>query len=263
MATWSGPTATGATGFTSSALAPTAKSRTATKNVHPSDRAAVVRMRRSSMTRSSGHQFIQTDGSPRSPVPCSNYCRIVPIRPMLVESRWSGSGGDAGSIGGTHYAPEGWVEERGPRRKLTTILCADCAGYSRMMGADEEGTYRALHASRELITRLVGGHEGRIFGSAGDSVIAEFPSPVEAVRAAAEIQQAVAELGAGVAEDRHMQFRIGINLGDVMIEGDDLIGDGVNIAARLQGLAEPGGICISGSVYEQVKSKLVLEWEDL
>jgi adenylate cyclase len=155
------------------------------------------------------------------------------------------------------------VEEHGPRRKLTTILCADCAGYSRMMRADEEGTYRALQSCRQLIARLVGEHEGRIFGSAGDSVVAEFPSPVEAVRAAAEIQQAIAELGAGVAEGHRMQFRIGINLGDVMIEGDDLIGDGVNVAARLQGLSEAGGICISGSVHEQVRNKLALAWDDL
>src|SRR5262249_15302623 len=126
-----------------------------------------------------------------------------------------------------------------------------------------EATFRALHASRESIGRLIAEHEGRIFASAGDSVVAEFPSPVEAVRAAAEIQQAIATLGAGVAEDYRMQFRIGINLGDVMIEGDDLIGDGVNVAARLQGLAEPGGICISGSVHEQVRNKLALAWDDL
>ena len=155
------------------------------------------------------------------------------------------------------------MEEHGPRRKLTTILCADCAGYSRMMRADEEGTYRILRDCRQLIARLIGEHEGRIFGSAGDSVVAEFPSPVEAVRAAAEIQQAIAELGAGVAEGHRMQFRIGINLGDVMIEGDDLIGDGVNVAARLQGLSEAGGICISGSVHEQVRNKLALAWDDL
>src|SRR5262245_8864877 len=132
-----------------------------------------------------------------------------------------------------------------------------------MMRADEEATFRALHAVRELIAQLIGKHEGRIFGSAGDSVVAEFPSPVEAVRAAAEIQQAIASLGAGATEDHRMQFRIGINLGDVMIEGDDLIGDGVNVAARLQGLSEAGGICISGSVHEQVRNKLALAWDDL
>ncbi|MEA2783203.1 MAG: adenylate cyclase [Rhodospirillaceae bacterium] len=155
------------------------------------------------------------------------------------------------------------MEEHGPRRKLTTILCADCAGYSRMMRADEEGTYRRLQDCRQLITRVIGEHEGRIFGSAGDSVIAEFPSPVEAVRAAVEIQHAIEGLGSGLPEDRRMHFRIGINLGDVMIEGEDLIGDGVNVAARLQGLAEPGSLSISGSVYEQVRHKLALDWKDL
>ncbi len=155
------------------------------------------------------------------------------------------------------------MEEHGPRRKLTTILCADCAGYSRLMRADEEGTYRVLQACRQLIDRLIGAHDGRIFGSAGDSVVAEFPSPVEAVRCAADIQQAIEKLGAELPEDHRMRFRIGINLGDVMIEGDDLIGDGVNVAARLQGLSEPGGICISGSVHEQIKNKLGLDCDDL
>ncbi len=155
------------------------------------------------------------------------------------------------------------MEEHGPRRKLTTILCADCAGYSRLMRADEEGTYRVLQSCRQLIARLIDEHEGRIFGSAGDSVVAEFPSPVEAVRCAADIQQAIEKLGAELPEDHRMHFRIGINLGDVMIEGDDLIGDGVNVAARLQGLSEPGGICISGSVHEQIKNKLALDCDDL
>jgi adenylate cyclase len=103
--------------------------------------------------------------------------------------------------------PEGPVEEHGPKRKLTTILSADCAGYSRMMRADEEGTYRALQDCRQLIAGLIAAHEGRIFGSAGDSVVAEFPSPVEAVRAALEIQQAVERLGSGLPEDRRMKFR--------------------------------------------------------
>jgi class 3 adenylate cyclase/TolB-like protein len=158
---------------------------------------------------------------------------------------------------------EGRVEEHGLRRKLTTILSADCAGYSRLMRSDEEGTYRTLHACRQLIDRFISEHEGRIFGSAGDSIVAEFPSPVEAVRAALDIQQAIAAFGHEVAEDHRMLFRIGINLGDVLIDGDDLLGDGVNIAARLQGLAEPGGICVSGSVYEQVRTKLALASDDL
>jgi class 3 adenylate cyclase len=159
--------------------------------------------------------------------------------------------------------PEGPVEEHAPKRKLTTILCADCAGFSRMMRADEERTYRILQDCRKLIDRLVGEHEGRIFGSAGDSVVAEFPSPVEAVRCATEIQQAIELLEAESPEERRMHFRIGINLGDVIIQGDDLIGDGVNVAARLQGLSDPGGICISGTVYEQIKNKLMLACDDL
>src|ERR1700730_12693803 len=154
--------------------------------------------------------------------------------------------------------PEGPVEEHAPKRKLTTILCADCAGFSRMMRADEETTYGILQDCRTLIDPLVGEHEGRIFGSAGDSVVAEFQSPVEAVRCATEIQQAIELLEAESPEERRMHFRIGINLGDVMIQGEDLIGDGVNVAARLQGLSDPGGICISGTVYEQIKNKLML-----
>jgi len=117
--------------------------------------------------------------------------------------------------------PEGPVEERGPKRKLTTILCSDCAGFSRMMRADEEGTYRVLQDCRKLMDRLIGEHDGRIFGSAGDSVVAEFPSPVEAVRCATEIQQAIERLGTEFPEDHRMHFRIGINIGDVMIEADD------------------------------------------
>ena len=155
------------------------------------------------------------------------------------------------------------MEAHGPRRKLTTILCADCAGYSRMMRADEERTYRVLQECRLRIDGIIGGHEGRIFGSAGDSVVAEFRSPVEAVRAALEIQQTIQQFGLTLSEDHRMQFRIGINLGDVIIGGEDLIGDGVNIASRLEGLSEPGGICVSGNVHEQVKSKLGIDWEDL
>src|SRR5260370_28777834 len=102
--------------------------------------------------------------------------------------------------------PEGPVEERGPRRKLTTILCADCAGFSRMMRADEEGTYRVLQDCRKLIDPLIGEHDGRIFGSAGDSVVAEFPSPVEAVRCATEIQQAIERLAAEFPQDPRMPF---------------------------------------------------------
>src|SRR5262249_8753066 len=118
-------------------------------------------------------------------------------------------------------------------------------------------------ACRAVIDPLIAAHEGRLFGTAGDSVIAEFPSPVEAVRCAIEMQQGIEGVTSDLAEDRRMRFRIGINLGDVMVGGNDLFGDGVNVAARLQELAEPGGICISGNVREQVKNTLALDYEDL
>src|SRR6267154_3055859 len=143
---------------------------------------------------------------------------MISIAPMLVQSRRENSA--CRKIRWPPaVVPEGPVEEHGPRRKLTTILCADCAGYSRMMRADEEGTYRVLQDCRKLIDRLIGEHDGRIFGSAGDSVVAEFPSPVEAVRCAAEIQQDIERLGAEFPEDHRMHFRVGINIGDVMIDG--------------------------------------------
>ena len=155
------------------------------------------------------------------------------------------------------------MEPLGLERKLTTILSADVVGYSRLMGADEEATLRTLNAYREVIDRLVAEHHGRVFGSAGDSVLAEFSSPVEALRCATKVQGAIGERNADLPEDRRMRYRVGINLGDVMVEGDNLYGDGVNVAARLEGLAEPGAICISGSVYEQVKKKLDLGYEFL
>jgi len=131
------------------------------------------------------------------------------------------------------------------------------------MRVDEELTLRVLQDCRKLFERLINEHDGRVFGRAGDSIVAEFPSPVEAVRSAIEIQQGIKRLGAEVPEDHRMNFRIGINLGDVMVEDNDLIGDGVNVAARLEGLSDPGGICISGNVYEQIRNKLTLDFEDL
>ncbi len=123
-------------------------------------------------------------------------------------------------------------------RRLVAILAADVVGYSRLVGEDEEGTLRTLGACREVIDGLVTEHRGRVFGSAGDSVVAEFASPVEAVRCAADIQRDLERRNADLPEDRQMRFRIGINLGDVIVEGDDLLGDGVNVAARLETLAE-------------------------
>ncbi len=148
-------------------------------------------------------------------------------------------------------------------RRLAAILAADVVGYSRLMGADEEATLATLNAYREVIDRLVMGLHGRVFGSAGDSVIAEFASPVEAVRCAVEIQQEIEARNANLAEDRRMRFRIGVNLGDVMAEGDNLFGDGVNVAARLESLAKPGGICVRRNVRNQVRDKLDLGFEDL
>jgi len=141
-------------------------------------------------------------------------------------------------------------------RRLAAILAADVAGYSRLMGADEEATLRTLDAYRRTISDLVSEHAGRIFGGAGDSVIAEFGSAVQAVRAAVAIQRALDRHNADLPNDRRMEFRIGVNLGDVIVNGENLFGDGVNIAARLEGVAEPRGICITGAIRDQIEGKL-------
>ena len=146
-------------------------------------------------------------------------------------------------------------------RKLTTILCADVKGYSRLMDQDEVSTLSTLKDYRSAMAAFVQRHKGRVVNTAGDSLMAAFESPVEAVQCAAEVQQELAVRNGHKAEDRRMEFRIGINLGDVIVEGDDLYGEGVNIAARLEGLAEAGGICISGPVYDQVKNKLTLGYD--
>ena len=147
-------------------------------------------------------------------------------------------------------------------RRLAAILAADVVAFSRLMGDNEETTLAQLKATRGLIDRLVAEHRGRVFGSAGDSVLAEFASPVEAVRCAVAIQQSVAAGNAGLAEERRMRFRIGINLGDVIVEGGNLHGEGVNIAARLETLAEPGGITIAGSVHDHIVGKEGLVFTD-
>jgi adenylate cyclase len=141
-------------------------------------------------------------------------------------------------------------------RRLAAILAADVAGYSSLMAADEEATLRTLDAYRRTISDLISEHAGRIFGSAGDSVIAEFSSAVQAVRAAVAIQRALLRRNADLPSERRMEFRIGVNLGDVMVDSDNLLGDGVNVAARLEGVADPGGICISGAVRDQIEGKL-------
>ncbi len=148
-------------------------------------------------------------------------------------------------------------------RKLAAILYADVAGYSRLTGADEEGTHRALSASLDLIAAVIEAQGGRVLHYAGDAVLAEFASAVAAVACAADIQRGLAERNADLSDDRKLRFRIGVNLGDVIVDRDELYGDGVNVAARLEALADPGGICVSASVYDAVGSKLPLEYEYL
>src|SRR5215475_6332348 len=145
-------------------------------------------------------------------------------------------------------------EQRSPRpmaRKLVAILSADVKGYSRLMGEDDAATVRTLTAHRELMASLIQHHKGRVVDSPGDNLLAEFASVVDAVQCAVEIQRELQVQNAEVPEQRKMEFRIGINLGDVIVEGERLYGDGVNIAARLESLAEPGGLCISGKVFEE------------
>jgi adenylate cyclase len=148
-------------------------------------------------------------------------------------------------------------------RKLTAILCADVYGYSRLMGQNEEATLRTLSAYRKVIDSYIENHRGRFVNSAGDSVLADFASVVEAVNCAAEIQSALKAENASLPPERRMEFRIGVNSGDVMVEGEQIYGDGVNVAARLESLADPGGICISATVHDQVKGKLTLRYQDL
>ncbi len=148
-------------------------------------------------------------------------------------------------------------------RKLATILSADVAAYSRLMAEDEELTLRTFRGHKEVFEKLVELHRGRVFNTAGDAILAEFGSAVEAVRCATEIQAALRTRNDQLPEERQVRFRIGVNLGDVMVQGQDLLGDGVNVAARLQGAAEPGGVCIAGSVYDQIRNKLSLSFTPL
>jgi adenylate cyclase len=149
------------------------------------------------------------------------------------------------------------------KRKLTAILSADVKGYSRLMGEDEEATVLTLTAYRKVISTVVQKHRGRVVDSPGDNVLAEFASVVGAVRSAVEIQEELKIRNAELPKNRRMEFRIGINLGDVIQEGERIYGDGVNVAARVESLGEPGGICISRSAYDQVKNKLHLGYEYL
>jgi len=153
--------------------------------------------------------------------------------------------------------------EHSVERKLTTILCADVYGYTRLMEQDEAATLATLRLYRDAIDGLIARHRGRVVSTAGDGLLADFQSVVEAVRCAIEIQQELAGRNRSLSDARRMAFRIGINLGDVMLDGGDLYGEGVNVAARLEALAEPGGICISRSVYDQVRNKLTVGFDYL
>jgi len=149
-------------------------------------------------------------------------------------------------------------------RRLTAILAADVAGYSRLMGADEEGTHERLKAvRRQLVYPKIKEHQGRIVKTTGDGMLVECASVVDAVRCAAEVQRGMIDRNAEQPGDRRIEFRIGINLGDVIADGGDIFGDGVNVAARLEALAEPGGICISRTVRDQIRDKLTYQFEDL
>jgi TolB-like protein/class 3 adenylate cyclase len=149
-------------------------------------------------------------------------------------------------------------------RRLTAILAADVIGYSRLMGAEEEGTLAALKAiRRELVDPRIVEHRGRIVKTTGDGLLVEFASVVDAVRCAVDVQREMAERNIGVPAETRIEFRVGINLGDIISDGDDIFGDGVNIAARLETLAEPGGICVSRVVRDQVRDKLALVFDDM
>ena len=147
------------------------------------------------------------------------------------------------------------------KRKLTAILSADVKGYSRLMGEDEKGTVRTLNEYKEVMTRLIQHHHGRVVDATGDNLMAEFASVVDAVECSVEIQKELKARNSQLPENRRMEFRIGINLGDVIEEERRIYGDGVNIAARIESLSEAGGVCISGTAYDQVENKLSLGYE--
>ena len=152
----------------------------------------------------------------------------------------------------------------GTHRRLTTIVAADIAGFSRLIGIDEEGTLAAQRSHRsELVEPLLAEYHGRIANTAGDSFLFEFPSAVEAMRCVLAVQDGMAKRNQDVPTERRIEYRIGINVGDVVADGDDLLGDGVNVAARLENLADPGGICISRTARDQVRDRMDLALEDM
>ena len=149
-------------------------------------------------------------------------------------------------------------------RRLAAVLAADVAGYSRLMGRDEEGTLAQLKASRKaLVDPTIAAHRGRIVKTTGDGMLVEFASAVDAARCAVEIQRGMAAQNADVPQDARIEFRIGIHVGDIIIDDNDIFGDGVNIAARLEGIAEPGGVCISDDAHRQVRGKVDMAFDDM
>src|SRR5215211_3974468 len=161
-------------------------------------------------------------------------------------------------------SPSAPSDLQGKARRLAAILSADIVGYSRLMGLNEDATHlRVKNILRDVVNPAVIEHRGRVFKNMGDGFLAVFDSPIEAVRCAIVIQQAMTMRNLTETENQKIQYRIGINLGDVIVDGDDIFGDGVNVAARVQTLAQPGGVYISGGVYEQVKNKLVVGYQSL
>src|SRR5712671_5790126 len=166
--------------------------------------------------------------------------------------------------GGNRPAPRWFPRRMTAARRLAAILAADVAGYSRLMGADEEGTLERLQAlRRELLDPKIAEHRGRVVKTTGDGLLVEFASVVDAVRCAVAVQQAMPERNSSVATDNRIELRLGINLGDVIVEGDDLYGDGVNIAARIEALADAGGVFVSNTVHDHVRDRLPFVFEDL
>src|SRR5438132_8557248 len=155
------------------------------------------------------------------------------------------------------------LEPSARKRKLAAILHEEVVGFSRLMGEDEAGTHRALGQLRCAVDPLIAAHGGRIVGTAGDSLLADFSSVVDALSCAIEMQQAARTINDPIPVDHRLELRIGVNLGDVIVDGDNIFGDGVNIAARLEALAQPGTVCISHTVYEQVRNKLDLDYRPL
>src|ERR1044071_6353414 len=167
-------------------------------------------------------------------------------------------------IGANSPTREVILTEERVERRLAAILAADVAGYSRLMGEDEAGTLSRLKAlRRELIDQKIAEHKGRIVKTTGDGLLVEFPSVVGAVNCAVAVQREMAERNAAVPKDQRTEFRVGINLGDVIVEDDDIYGDGVNVAARLEAIADPGGICVSAIVHDQVTGRVNCAFEHL